>query len=223
MSLPLRMRVTLLFFCRAWTPSAEIACVLLIWKWSVWGVKHSNCVGKLGGSWTEEMWLLPKMEIPKLPRFVTAINILVIPVLRCSRERGPANAVSDRNRSRFLVRIAVFSCLLLGKAPSYTQLIWHLEKTIENCFNGLSHKLPWWCDCTKLHLVSVKLHYLLPSPGYKCLFHWCLPGTFKFTFNYRVLLRRKTCPEMMGVRRHLWESGDMRYLMSNWTGKSLLL
>lgn len=56
-----------------------------------------------------------------------------------------------------------------------------------------------------------------------CLFQWCLPGTFKFTFNYRVLLRRKTCPEMMGVRRHLWESGDVRYLTSNLTGKSLFL
>lgn len=61
--------------------------------------------------------MLPKMRVSKLCRFVIGIkDILVIPVCvksSCFRDLGPANAVSDRNKSRFPVSTIVFSCLLL--------------------------------------------------------------------------------------------------------------
>lgn len=74
-------------------------------------------MGKLGGSHSEEMWLVPKLRVPKLSRFVIGIkDLLVIPVrfkTSCLRDCRPVNAVSDRNMSKLPVSTITFSCLLL--------------------------------------------------------------------------------------------------------------
>lgn len=74
-------------------------------------------MGKLGGSRSEEVWLVPKLRVRKLSRFVTGIkDLLVIPVrfkTSCLRDCRPVYAVSDRNMSKLPVSTITFSCLLL--------------------------------------------------------------------------------------------------------------